>query len=61
MGQVLILFACVMTLLASLLCVVDVINNYVQVAVQVYCEQRADFDKCSQEFKEKTFKLMKER
>lgn len=61
MAQVLILFACVMTLLASLLYVVDVINDYVKAATQVYCEQRADFDKCSQEFKEKTSKLMKER
>jgi len=60
-AQILILFACVMTLLASLLYVVDAINDYVNIATQVYCEQRVDFIKCSQEFREKTSKLMKER
>lgn len=56
-----ILFICVGILISSLLYVTKIADKYIKVATQVYCEQRADFDKCSQEFKEKTSKLMKER
>jgi hypothetical protein len=59
MPQTLILLTCVMVLLACLLYVADMANNFVDTATQIYCEQRADFSKCSQEFKEKMSTLMK--
>ena len=60
MKQNLILLFCVAILLVALSYMTETLLNFQKVATQVYCEQSADFVKCSQEFKEKTSKLIKE-
>lgn len=57
----LILLGCIAALLATLSYVSDMLLRFHKAATQVYCEQRIDFDKCSEEFKEKTSKLMREK
>lgn len=55
-----ILLSCIAALLATLSYISDMLLRFHKVATQVYCEHRADFNKCSQEFQEKTSKLMRE-
>lgn len=59
MKQNLILLLCVVALLATLSYVTKTLLDFHKIAIQVYCEQRLDFDKCSKEFKDKTHKLMR--
>ena len=57
----LIFLSCILALLLVLGYLSDSIVDYVNAATQVYCEKRADFDKCSEEFREKTSQLMRKK
>lgn len=59
MPHTLILLSCVMILMTSLFYLADTADKFVSAATQVHCEQHPDFSKCSQEFKDKTYKLMR--
>jgi hypothetical protein len=54
------LLFCVAILLVTLSYVTKTLLDFQKITTQVHCEQSTDFVKCSQEFKEKTSKLMKE-
>lgn len=56
-----ILLTCIIILSAALMHVSNTMIDFFNVATQVYCEKRADFDKCSQEFREKTSELMRKK
>lgn len=56
-----ILLGCIAVLLVVLIHVSNTVVRFHDVVIQVHCENRDDFLKCSQEFKEKTSKLMKGR
>ena len=60
MKQNLMLLFCVAILLVTLSYVTRTLLDFQKITTQVHCEKSTDFVKCSQEFKEKTSKLMKE-
>lgn len=57
----LIFLTCIMVLSATLIYASNTMVSFHRAAIQVYCEKRADFDKCSQEFREKTSELMRQK